>query len=173
MGITHPELVKALCKPGDQIADHVNDNPCEKHLLYTDVLGFIEAGKRLDAVKKRVVYNKPSACVGTDKRLPYTAITADQAHLIHMAVGIAGEAAELLEPFINNLINNEPLDISNIIEELGDIEFYLQGLRQGLQIERDRVLQENITKLSVRYSSLSYSDAAAQQRADKAETSNS
>lgn len=173
MGITHPQLVKALCKPGDDIANHVNHNPCEKHLLYSNVLGFIESGKHLDAVKKRVIYNKPSACIGTQERLPYNAITGDQAHLIHMAVGIAGEAAELLEPFINNLISNEPLDISNIIEELGDIEFYLQGLRQGLQIERDHVLQENINKLSVRYSSLSYSDAAAQQRADKTETSNS
>lgn len=173
MSITHPELVKALAKPGEQIAKHLNDNPNEKHLLYTTLFDFAVSGERLDAVKKRVIYNKPNACVGTDTSGSYSDITGSQAHLVHMAVGIAGEAAELLQPFLNHILNGGELDINNVIEELGDLEFYIQGLRQELALSREHILQENINKLSVRYASLSYSDAAAQQRADKTETTNS
>jgi hypothetical protein len=44
----------------------------------------------------------------------------------------------------------------------------MEGLRQGLGITREEVLAHNITKLSKRYSSGSYSDKHAQERADKA-----
>jgi len=51
---------------------------------------------------------------------------------------------------------------------MGDLEFYMEGLRQGLGITREEVLAHNIAKLSKRYSSGSYSDKHAQERADKA-----
>lgn len=51
-------------------------------------------------------------------------LTPEKCHLLHMAVGISGEASELLDANLD--------DMKNIIEELGDIEFYLEGLRQGL-----------------------------------------
>lgn len=94
-------------------------------------------------------------------------MTADKAHLLHMAVGIAGEAGELLDAIKKATIYNKDLDIDNVIEELGDLEFYMQGLRQHLQIHRDDTLEANMRKLGKRYHSGSYSDSQAQQRADK------
>ena len=44
----------------------------------------------------------------------------------------------------------------------------MEGLRQGLGITRQEVLGHNIAKLSKRYSSGTYSDKHAQERADKA-----
>lgn len=93
--------------------------------------------------------------------------TPSSAHILHMAVGISGEAGELLDAIKKNVFYNKPLDRTNVIEELGDLEFYMEGLRQGLGITRDEVLEANIQKLFKRYSSGKYSDKQAQERADK------
>ena len=114
----HAELVKALAKPGADIADNM---------------------------------------------------TAEEAHLIHMVLGISGEAGELLDAVKKAVIYKKPIDIANVVEELGDLEFYLEGLRQGLSLQRETTLLANVEKLSKRYASGNYSDKAAQQRADKAE----
>jgi hypothetical protein len=55
----------------------------------------------------------------------------------------------------------------NVVEELGDLEFYLEGVRQQLQISRDETLRANINKLNIRYRSGSYSNQHAQERTDK------
>lgn len=61
------------------------------------------------------------------------AMTPASMHLLHMAVGVAGEASELMEAIVDCKILNE-VDIENITEELGDSEFYLEGFRQGIGI---------------------------------------
>lgn len=95
-------------------------------------------------------------------------MTATGAHSLHMAVGISGEAGELLDAIKKHVIYNKPLDVENVIEELGDLEFYMEGLRQVLNLDREDILRANIGKLSVRYAGLTYSDSSAQARADKA-----
>lgn len=95
-------------------------------------------------------------------------LTGDDCHNLHMVIGISGEAGELLDALKKHIIYRKPLDILNVIEELGDIEFYLEGLRRNLGITRAITLVRNMDKLSVRYKDkLSYSDAAAIARADK------
>jgi NTP pyrophosphatase (non-canonical NTP hydrolase) len=89
-----------------------------------------------------------------------------KAHLMHMIVGIMGEAGELLDTVKKHCIYNKPLDVTNIEEELGDLEFYTRGLRDALGIERDYTLRMNIAKLNTRYPE-GYTDRAAQKRADK------
>ena len=94
-------------------------------------------------------------------------LSPSMAHNLHMAVGVSGEAGELLDAIKKYTVYNKPLDLENVIEELGDLEFYMEGLRQGLGITREETLKMNYNKLSVRYSSGSYSDKQAQERADK------
>ena len=96
-------------------------------------------------------------------------ITGDDAHLLHMSVGISGEAGELLDAVKKAVIYRKPIDRENVIEELGDLEFYMEGLRQGLGITREETLQANIDKLGDRYKGHRYSDQQAQDRADKQE----
>lgn len=91
----------------------------------------------------------------------------DQAHLLHMAVGVSGEAGELLDAVKKAVIYQKPLDRSNLIEELGDLEFYMQGIRIAVGVSRSEVLEANIQKLGKRYGALSYSNKDAQERADK------
>lgn len=94
-------------------------------------------------------------------------ITAGDAHLMHMAIGVSGEAGELLDAIKKRVIYRKDLDRENVLEELGDLEFYMEGLRQGLGITREECLAANIAKLGKRYEGLTYSDQSAQERADK------
>ena len=94
------------------------------------------------------------------------AITPDKAHLLHMVLGIAGEAGELVDAIKKHAIYNKPLDLENIVEEIGDIEFYLEGLRSSLVIYRSDILEANMLKLNKRFGD-KYSDAAAIARKDK------
>lgn len=99
-------------------------------------------------------------------------INADDAHLMHMAIGISGEAGELLDAIKKQVIYRKPLDRENVLEELGDLEFYMEGIRQGLGITREQCLEANIAKLGKRYQGMIYSDGAAQERADKTHLAN-
>jgi len=65
------------------------------------------------------------------------------------------------------VIYQQPLDLVNTVEELGDLEFYMQGLRAEIRVSRDVVLEFNVEKLSKRYSSGTYTDWDATRRADK------
>lgn len=102
---------------------------------------------------------------------PGAAIIAElsdvKAHQIHMAIGISGEAGELLDAVKKSAIYNKNLDVVNVVEELGDLEFYMEGLRQSIGITREQCLNANKEKLSQRYHKLTYSNEQAQKRADK------
>lgn len=95
-------------------------------------------------------------------------MTPFSVNLLHMAVGISGEAGELIDAIKKNAIYGKPLDLVNVMEELGDLEFYMEGLRQALLITRQDTLDLNIEKLRKRYTGLVYTDKAAIDRADKA-----
>jgi NTP pyrophosphatase (non-canonical NTP hydrolase) len=95
-----------------------------------------------------------------------SSLTPQSAHLWHMASALCGEAGELFDAIKKSVIYEKELDIENVIEELGDIEFYLEGLRSSLEVTRLQTLAHNIFKLDRRYGE-EYSDEAAQERADK------
>ena len=98
----------------------------------------------------------------------WTSLTAEDCAVWHMTTGIATEAGELLSAVKKVVIYNQPLDLENIKEELGDLEFYLEGLRQAIGVSRTECLLANQAKLSQRYPGFQYSDGLAQARKDKA-----
>jgi NTP pyrophosphatase (non-canonical NTP hydrolase) len=87
--------------------------------------------------------------------------------LIHMGMGISTEAAEILDAIKKHVIYNKPLDVENLVEELGDLEFFVKGLMQTLQLTREEIERHNTDKLLKRYPQTQYSDQSAQLRADK------
>lgn len=97
-------------------------------------------------------------------------LNPEDAEMWHMATGICGEAGELLDAIKKRVIHRKPLDLENIEEELGDLEFYMQGLRDILGITRLQTLQANMKKLLQRYPDYNYTDKRAAERADKAWT---
>lgn len=86
---------------------------------------------------------------------------------VHAAMGVAGEAGEVLDLIKKSWAYKKDLDFEKLIEELGDLEFYLEALRQELCISRKDVLAANMSKLGKRYNKGIYSDAAAIARLDK------
>ncbi len=95
------------------------------------------------------------------------AFTDLDAALIHSVMGVAGEAGELIDAIKKAVIYRKPIDRLNIIEELGDLEFYMQDLRDKLGISRNETLQANMDKLQKRYPNFQYTDQRAHDRADK------
>ena len=97
-------------------------------------------------------------------------LTPTGCDLIHAVMGIAGEAGELIDAVKKAVIYRKPIDLDNVVEELGDLEFYIEALRQILNISREYTLIKNYDKLEggdkARYKD-GYSDAAAIERKDK------
>lgn len=178
----HAELVTRLSKPAKDIRATMNDKFTTQLIAAMQL--FIEAGQLLDLAKKQFFYNKEQkalqedvgflAACDTAEEYGFTETTDQVLAKLHMVVGIAGEASELLEGVVNGIlvVRGDPIEIgkvdrTNEVEELGDLEFYLRGFRDAAGITRDETLRGNIDKLSKRYASGSYSDQQAVQRADK------
>lgn len=166
--IDHAEMVRTLAKPGYVIA-------AELAPYDISILTIIGELCRESGIVLKIIQDSIS-----------NPISADEAHLWHMAIGMVGESAELLDAVKKFAIYRKEADGDNIVEELGDFEFYLTGYKQispdistifdyrlsqlyeAFEITREEVLEANIRKLAKRYNGLKYSDQAAQDRADKA-----
>jgi NTP pyrophosphatase (non-canonical NTP hydrolase) len=76
---------------------------------------------------------------------------------MHAAMGLSTEAGEVLDPFKKELFGKQrPLRPEQLVEELGDIMFYvIQMIRAlnelGLQVEFKDLLKDNVKKLANRY----------------------
>ena len=175
--IDYHDFVRNLAKSGTLIATDLNNdaNLRTTHLLYFVTRLATTAGKLLDD------------CLGYVQREDN--YTPESAHIIHMGIGIFGEVGELVDAIKKAAIYNKPLDLGNVMEELGDVEFYAEGLSQAahgfsnlyhlytklstiytlLHTTQQLVREGNISKLYKRYEGAVYSDQAAQDRADKVE----
>jgi len=112
-------------------------------------------------------FNKMTLALAKDGEDILKNLTPEQANMWHMATGIGGEAGEIEDVIKKHVIYQKPLDVENVKEELGDLLFYMSNLMQSVSLSFEEVLQHNIDKLSVRYSSGKYSNTQAQERADK------
>ncbi len=168
--IDHAEMVHTLAKSGAIIAVELTEQDINILNVLTHLCAL--AGKIL--------------LVTTESNS--NPITEDEAHNWHMAIGMFGEAGELLDAVKKSTVYRKELDLANVVEELGDFEFYFEGFKQKatfiaynsavemrlaelyelFDITREEVIEGNIRKLAKRYNGLKYSDQAAQDRADKA-----
>lgn len=124
----------------------------------------------------------PLADVDPETKLDYTVVRYDKFVLqllkgdteqmmkIHAAVGIAGEAGELLDAVKKVHIYGQaqtPENLANIVEELGDLEFYMQAMRNLYGLARNDILHANGVKLAKRYGKLVFSVQESAERKDK------
>jgi len=93
-------------------------------------------------------------------------LTPEKVDAWHMATGVCTEAGELLDAVKKYVVYEKPVDLENILEELGDLEYYMAGIRMRFQINRKNILRKNEEKLKKRYSK-GYSNKQASERADK------
>lgn len=88
--------------------------------------------------------------------------------VLHAVLGISGESGELLDAVKKHVIYDKPLDYTNVVEELGDIMFYITMFCNEIGIELNEVISSNRAKLEKRYHEGKFSNAQAIARADKA-----
>jgi len=71
--------------------------------------------------------------------------------LLHAALGLATETGELCDAIKRAVYYGRELDRTNVIEELGDLCWYLALAIDALGVNWDTVLEANIRKLCLRY----------------------
>lgn len=80
-----------------------------------------------------------------------------------LALGIAGEAGEIVDIIKKIVYHGHELDKEELIKELGDLEWYLQHLKKHYNISDDVVRFQNIMKLNRRYEN-GFSEEASKNR---------
>lgn len=129
---------------------------------------FVASATLLDMYKKNIYYGKEVSQSKWTENL--NALTASSQHLnggyqdtsahdilhidprvLHGVVGIATEAAELVEATLKHLTQSESLDTVNLQEEIGDVFWYVAILVDSLNGDWDNIQETVIAKLKKRY----------------------
>lgn len=71
--------------------------------------------------------------------------------LINGALGLTGEAGEVADMIKKYVFHGHPLDVDEIVKELGDVCWYVALLSKAINVPLEDVLQKNIDKLKRRY----------------------
>ena len=86
---------------------------------------------------------------------------------LHAAVGLAGEAAEILDQMKKLWVYGKLPDRAEVLEEMGDVFHYFTMLMIVMGTDLNEVTENNTTKLNKRYPD-GFTKEAAIARADKA-----
>ena len=78
-------------------------------------------------------------------------ITPDQVMIVWNALGLAGEAGEVVDYIKKGIMHQQGLDRGKIVKELGDVLWYIAALCTHLGITMSEVMDGNIAKLKARY----------------------
>ena len=165
--MSYSEFVRSRFKSGEKIAEEMT--PEKAAVIQRRLNLVVHQSVALDLAKKQTIYNKHQglyAMAEDAHRLKDFKPTPEQCELLHAAIGIAGEAGELLDAVRKHVFDGQPLDEDNIIEELGDLCFYIEAACQSIKMKRDDIEELNMAKLFERYKD-GYSDQQAQERKDK------
>jgi len=96
-------------------------------------------------------------------KYPFVGTGAVTPRIEHAVMGIVTEAGELMDAVKKTKIYGKELDTVNLIEEAGDLMWYLAILSDDLGVSFEEIWQKNIAKLRKRYPE-KYSDELALNR---------
>lgn len=155
----------------------VDNLQVNRDLLYFVLNVLLNTGEVLDQIKKNTFYGRP---VDADKLIQcsdraqqyakqmhamlQTNELSEQAFdnnktdfntidskVFHSIVGLTTEAVELLEPLYENLTDEKPVDVINLLEEYGDVNWYEALGINAVDGNFEDVLGTNIDKLKARF----------------------
>lgn len=144
----------------------------------------VAAGNLADTFKRGVFYGKGlndakldaqlydmqvalDAMRAAQHRMPFTedaptALSAPNLRVLHAGVGMYSESAEILEALVKQ-ITSGTLDIINVGEEGGDVDWYKAILHDETGVSEAQCRETNIAKLAKRYGD-KFTDFAANNR---------
>jgi phosphoribosyl-ATP pyrophosphohydrolase len=88
--------------------------------------------------------------------------------ILHAAMGFTTESGEIVDQIKKHLFYGNSLDEVNLVEECGDLLFYMAVMLDTLGLSFERVMEINDKKLSLRYGK-TFSEKAARNRDLEAE----
>ena len=97
-----------------------------------------------------------------------TRITPNIAKLLHAHLGLSSEVGEIGDALKKHIAYGKPLDTENLIEEVGDVMWYIACLVSALGADFESILTQNIDKLKKRYPE-GFTEKHATMRLDKKE----
>lgn len=125
-------------------------------VLYSALVDFVDAGQRLDAIKKAMVYDKFDADLLPEPGDPTvkdngTLEAAVDRDIFHSILGMATEASELVEALLTAMDDETEFDMVNFKEEIGDVMWYMVigAAKAGFTV--GEACHTNIEKLSARF----------------------
>lgn len=86
-------------------------------------------------------------CVREGRRF---AANTQEAALVASVLGAAGELGEVIEPIKKAVYHGRTLDVQHVLDEIGDVLWYLHSLIDLLGGSLDGVLAANRAKLDIR-----------------------
>jgi len=164
------------------------DDTAKAKLPINALIDFAVAAKKIDLIKRHAYYaKKPDAAKRagpaeyrekilldiTRDRLVTGELTVAESilraeinkNLMHAMIGIATEAGEIIEALLDAIVYGRPLDLENLREEFGDMEWYEAEGRtaarelansenpgSGQIFDLEAIWRANIAKLRARYS---------------------
>lgn len=87
-------------------------------------------------------------------------IDVDGRAVVHGAIGLATEVGELQDAIKRAMFYGRPLDAGNVVEECGDVLWYLALVLQSAGYTLEEAMAKNIAKLRARYPEKFTADAA-------------
>ncbi len=83
-----------------------------------------------------------------------------------LALGIGGEAGEIIDHIKKNLYHGHPLDVVKLRAELGDLLWYIAVLGAELDMNLAYIAQGNVDKLAARYTGQRFNEEDSINRVD-------
>ena len=130
-----------------------------------ELLQMCIAGNTADIMKRTLFYRKHddiavrlAGATGDLERLykaleanPTVKIPAENIDLLHAILGKQSELSEMIQEFVGATIENRLIDKINIVEEIGDDNWYTALALRWAGSSFGKSFKANIRKLSVRY----------------------
>lgn len=132
---------------------HLNSKKTQDTLVET-IATVIKNVDRLDQLKKVIYYGKDLNIENSNKYFDYKSFDCQDQQLqkvLHASIGLVTESVEILDQVFNSIKNNKEIDIVNVAEEIGDIDWYKAILLREYNLDESKIRTTNIEKLATRY----------------------
>lgn len=100
----------------------------------------------------------------TTRAMALASNLGEREDMIHASLGIPSEAGEVCGIIKDTVAYGKPLDIPHLVEEIGDLCWFMTLMLRTAGVTWEHVFDANIAKLEARYPSGSFSQAAALKR---------
>jgi len=118
---------------------------------------FLRRPDLLERFQRLVAPDRPSpVLLGFDsyQEIAWSTMAHDlspEIELATLALGLSGEAGEVADLIKKHIGHGHPLDVLKVLDELGDIQWYVSGMAKHFGTKLTTVAAGNVMKLRKRY----------------------